>query len=510
MNLSVIDQVVLFVYLGGIVFFGCYFSVRNTTSKQFMDAGGTLPGWIVGMSIFGTFLSSISFIANPGKSFAANWNPFVFGLSLPIAAWIACRWFVPFYRNANQVSVFTHFETRFGKWAKYYAITFFVLTQVIRIGTILFLVAIAVEPVTGWNVSTIIIAVGTAVIVYTLIGGIEAVIWTDVVQSVVLTIGVLVAIFVICMGMPNGPKQIFEIARENLNGEKFSLGSFSPSLSQANSTFWIMLIYGFFINLQNFGIDQNYVQRYATVPTEAEARRSIWIGVWLYIPVSALLFFVGTALFAFYSVHSDLISTDLPKDQVFPHFIANELPVGLVGLLLAAILAAAMSTIDSSLNSCATVLCVDVGPDFDDQLIKNVEQTEKRSRAILFGSTIVIGLIGTGVALLMIGIKSTLDTWWKLAGIFSGGVLGLFLLGMFSQKIKSRQALVAVVTGLCLIFWMSLSSFGYWPDQLNALAYSLHEKLIIVFGTTAIVLVGFVAILFLPGKSPKSNEAKKN
>lgn len=508
MNLSLIDQVVLFVYLGGIVLFGCYFSVRNTSSKQFMDAGGSLPGWVVGMSIFGTFLSSISFIANPGKSFATNWNPFVFGLSLPIAAWIACRWFIPFYRNANQVSVFTHFETRFGKWAKYYAITFFVLTQVVRVGTILYLVAIAVQPVTGWDLSSIIIMVGIAVIFYTLLGGIEAVIWTDVVQSVVLTIGILVAIVVICMGMPNGPKQIFEIAKESSEDGKFSLGSFGTSLSQGTPTFWTLLIYGFFINLQNFGIDQNYVQRYSTVPTEAAARRSVWLGVWLYIPISALLFFVGTALFAFYEVHP--LPDGVTSDRVFPHFIATELPVGLIGLLVAAILAAAMSTIDSSLNSCATVLCVDIGPDFDDHVIKDIKQTEARSRRILFASTIMIGIVGTGVALLMIGVESTLKTWWKLAGIFSGGVLGLFLLGLLSHKVKSRQALIAVIAGLCLIFWMSISSFGYWPKDWEASAYSLHENLIIVFGTTTIVSVGFIAVLLLPNEVSKSNSPKSS
>lgn len=490
MNLGWIDQIVLFSYLAGVIAFGCYFSRGNTSSRRFMDAGGELAGWVVGLSIFGTYLSSISFLANPGKSFAANWSPFVFSLSLPLAAWIACRWFVPFYRKRGEVSAYSHLEKRFGRWARNYAVVCYLLTQFVRIGAILLLVAMAINRIVGFDVPTIIVGIGIAVMVYTLVGGIEAVIWTDVVQSIVLTVGILVAIVVVCVGMPGGPRQIIEIARES---DKFSLGSFGPGLSEP--TFWVVLIYGLAINLQNFGIDQSYVQRYATARNESQARRSVWIACWLYLPVSALLFFVGTAVFAFYEVHPDRIPAGFRADEAFGFFIANEFPVGLIGLLIAAIMAAAMSSIDSSLNSCATLICTDVVPQFSDRIILDSAQMERRAKKVLTVSTVVIGGVGMLIGIFLNGTESILDAWWKLAGIFSGGMLGLFLLGLMVRQSLSSHAAIAVLLAIVLILWMSVSPI--FLDS-GVLRYNLHANLIIVFGTMTILFVGYVAALFGP------------
>lgn len=490
MNLSLIDQVVLFCYLIGVVVFGCYFSKRNTEARHFMDAGGSLSGWLVGLSLFGTYLSSISFLANPGKSFDSNWNPFVFSLSIPIAAWVACKWFVPFYRKTNEVSAYAHLERRFGKWAKNYVIICYLLTQTVRVGAILLLAAMAVQPITGFHPASIIVVLGIAVILYTLLGGIEAVIWTDAIQSIVLTVGILVAIVAICLGMPNGPKQIFEIASE---GNKFSLGSFSLSL--ADETFWVILIYGLFINLQNFGIDQSYVQRYATAKDEQAAKRSVWLACWLYVPISALLFFVGTGLYAFYDAHPELVSGGLKGDVAFAQFIATQLPVGLVGLLIAAILAAAMSSIDSSLNSCATLLCSDIAPQFADGQIRDSQQIERRSKRVLFLSTIVMGVIGILIGLALIGTDSILSAWWKLSGILSGGMLGLFLIGFGDRVVKSKHALIGVCVGVVLIIWMTISRTDLWT--IDFLRYPFHANLIIVFGTLSIMVTGFLTALIL-------------
>ena len=481
--MKTIDLIVLVAYLVCVVGLGIWLAKRSKTTEGFMAAGGALPGWAVGLSIFGTFVSSISFLANPGKAFDANWNPFVFGLSLPVAAWVATRYFVPFYRKAGQVSAYSHFEERFGPWARVYAVLCYLLTQVGRVGTILYLVALALAPLTGWSVFTIIIITGVLVTVYTLIGGIEAVIWTDVVQSIVLTLGIFLCLGIIFTGMPEGPGQVFSIASE---ADKFSLGSFGLSLTEP--TFWVILIFGLFINLQNFGIDQSYVQRYATANSEPEAKKSVWLGALLYLPISALLFLVGTGLFAFYTAQPELLPESISKgDKVFPHFIATELPTGITGILIAAVLAAAMSSVDSSLNGSATLTWCDLVKRFS----RN-EPGEATGMKVLHGATIAFGIIGTSAALAMTRVQSALDVWWKLSSIFSGGILGLFLLGLIVKKAKNAAAATAVAIGVLVIFWMSAP---WLPEKLRP---ALHSNLTIVLGTLTIFFVGLLISRFVP------------
>jgi len=481
--LSPIDFIVLFAYVAGVFGLGCWFVRKSGNTEEFMAAGRSLPGWVVGLSIFGTYVSSISFLANPGKSYAGNWNPFVFSLSLPIAAVIAVTFFVPFYRRGGEISAYTHLERRFGPWARTYAVVCYLLTQLGRMGTILYLVALALAPLTGWDVVTIILVVGALVTVYTLLGGIEAVIWTDVVQSIVLTVGILVSVVVLLVQMPGGTREFNEIALEH---GKFSLGSFGPSLVEP--TFWVVLLYGLFVNLQNFGIDQSYVQRYITAKTDADARRSVWLGALLYIPISAVLFFIGTALFAYYAGTPEVLPLDetgkVAADRVFPLFIVKELPAGLTGLLIAAIVAAAMSSVDSSLNCSATLVLQDlykryVRPDAD----------EPQSMRVLYAMTILFGVLGTGTALAMIGVKSALDTWWKIAGLFSGGMLGLFLLGVMSRA-KNAAAAAGVTCGVLVIGWMALSPSMLWPAAWQEIASPFSDLLPIVFGTLAVFGVG--------------------
>ncbi len=449
-----IDIAVLLAYLAGIVGLGCWFVRKSRSTNEFMVAGRSLPGWAVGLSIFGTYVSSISFLANPGKSFGGNWNPFVFGLSLPIAALIAVRFFVPFYRHSGEISAYNHLERRFGPWARTYAVICYLLTQLARMGTIMYLVALALAPLTGWPVLAIIAVTGVLVTAYTLLGGIEAVIWTDVIQSVVLTSGAVLCVVWITFGIPEGPAQVFEIAaRDN----KFSLGSLGVSL--AEPTFWVVLTYGLVMNLQNFGIDQSFVQRYITAKSDQAAARSVWLGALLYLPISALLFFIGTALFAYYTAQPDLLPSTLnpieKPDQVFPHFIVAELPPGVTGLLIAAVFAAAMSSVDSSLNCSATLFLQDI---YKRYIRRRADVGERESMRVLYTATLVWGTAGTLTAMAMIHVKSALDAWWELAGIFSGGMLGLFLLGLIARRAKNAAAATGVVIGVMVILWMSLSA----------------------------------------------------
>ena len=474
-----LDIIVLLIYVAGVTLFGCLFYRRSSDVEGFTSAHRRLPGWVVGLSIFGTYLSSISFLALPGKAFNSNWSAFAFSLSLPIAAYAAVRWFVPLYRASGDISAYAYLERRFGLWARLYAMTFYLLSQLARMGTIFFLVALALERLTGWDISSVIIVTGLLVTLYTVVGGIEAVIWTDAIQSVILTVGGLVSLFFLVQGIPGGFGELFEIAASQ---DKTSLGSMQFDF--IDSSFWLVLIYGLFINLQNFGIDQSYVQRYQTARSLSDARRSVWLGALAYIPVSALFLFLGTALFAYYNLHPELLPAAIREagsgDKIFPHFIVTELPPGFAGVVIAALFAAAMSSVDTSLNSSATLLMSDVYKRF----VAPGADEQKQMRFLRITS-IVLGTLGTSVALLMISIKSALDVWWSLAGIFSGGMLGLFLLGILSRRAQSFEAATGVIVGLLVIAWASLS-----PKIDVAWSNPLHSFMTIIIGTLTIFIIG--------------------
>jgi len=478
MPLKTLDLLVFGIYLAVVIGFGVSFSFRKRTAKDFTTGGGRLPSWAIGMSIFATFVSSISFLALPGNAFGSNWNSFVFSLSIPLAAWIAVKFFVPLYRRLNSESAYFYLEERFGSWARIYASVFYLLTQLARIGAILYLLALPMQILFGWSIPVIIACTGVSVIVYSMFGGIEAVVWTDAVQGIVLIAGALACLGVIFWTIPGGVSGVFNSAFE---ADKFSLGSFD--LDFTTSTFWMILVYGLFINLQNFGVDQSYVQRYISAKTERDAIKSTWLGSMLYVPVSFLFFLIGTSLWAFYQAQPELLPSDITgkADQVFPYFIVNQLPAGLTGLLIAGIFAAGMSTVST------TVFLTD---HFKKYIHPN--PSEILSLRVLRLSSLLMGGLSILVGFAFNGVESALETWWALASIFSGGVLGLFLLGFILRKTTSRQTGFAVLGGVLVIGWMSLSAVLVANGFPQSLSNPLHANMTIVMGTLTIFVIGFV------------------
>ena len=511
-NLPLLDVAIIVLYLLAMVLVGVWFSRKNKSSEQFTKASGMIPGWAVGISLYATFLSSNTFLGVPGKAFGTNWNAFVFSLSMPLAAWVAVKYFVPFYRTSGGISAYTHLEHRFGPWARTYAMVCFLLTQLARMGSIFFGIALSLQALTGYDMVTIMLVTGVCIVIYTVMGGMEAVIWTEVVQGVIQTFGGLLIMYLIFVNVDGGVGKIIEIG---LRDGKFSLGSFEPDF--IGPSFWVILLYGFFINLNNFGMDQNYVQRYHTAVSAKEAAKSVWLCVKLYIPISLLFFIIGTGLYAYYSQNPELTETirqqaaaeRLPAsagnaeiaalastltaedygDKVMPHFMVTMIPTGLAGLVISAILAAAMSTISSGMNASATVFTEDI---YKRYIRRN--STNKQTLRMLFITTAVFGILGIVTGISMIGVKSILDVWWQLSGIFAGGMLGLFLLGIISKKAKNNDAAIATIAGVLAILWMTFSYLI--PDHYSFLKYPLHANMIIVVGTLVISLVGsLLAIL---------------
>ena len=483
MEITVLDYIIFFLFVGGVALFGCSFFFKSRKgASSFTAADGSLPAWVVGMSIFATFVSSISFLGLPGDAYKGNWNPFVFSLSIPIATWLAAKVFIPLYRGMNSVSAYHYLEMRFGYWARCYVAICYLLTQLARIGSILLLLALPISTMFGWDIQSIIVWTGIATLVYTLLGGISAVVWTDAIQGIILIVGAVACALILTISMPEGPSQLFEIAAAN---GKFSLGSFGASLTEP--TFWVVLIYGLFVNMQNYGIDQNYVQRYMTTKSTAEAVKSTIFGGLLYIPVSLVFVYIGTALFSYYTARPELLPAGTAADKVFPYFIVHGLPTGITGLVIASLFSAGMSTVATSINSSATIILTD----FVKRLSRG-NMSERRNMGVLYTASLVVGALGIVVGLLMMKVDGVLDAWWKLASIFSGGMLGLFLLGVVCRNVKRAHAVIAVVLGLLSIAYMSLSPLINEGSPFYCLRCPLHTYLTIVVGTTVIFLVGFL------------------
>lgn len=469
------NLIVLSTYLVAIVGAGLWFTGKSQSSDEYMAAGRSLPGWAVGLSMFGSYISSLSFLGNPGKAYASNWNAFVFSLATPLAALIAVRWFVPFYRHTGEVSAYEHLEHRFGRWARTYATICFLLLQVSRTGSIMYLMAIAVSPLTGWSVEFTILATAALMTFYTLTGGIKAVVWTGVLQSGVLIAGTALSVAILLMHTPGGLSEIMRTGAEN---HKFDLGDFGPSITEA--TFWVTFLFGFVTHLGNFGVDQSFIQRYLTARDDREARKSIWLTTALYVPMAGIFFLIGTGLWVFYHSRPELLGS-VGADHVFPHFIATQLPAGVGGLVVAAIFAASM---DSNLNSMATLTLCDIYRPYI-----NPAADERQSQRVLYATTVLWGVASVFIALAMIRSgKNALDAWWKLSGAFSGPILGLFLLGLSCRRATSPVAAFAVTLGVLAIVWTSPPQWLALPESLRS---NLHANLTMVVATLTIFLVGW-------------------
>ncbi|HUU18448.1 MAG TPA: sodium/solute symporter [Sedimentisphaerales bacterium] len=449
-NLSAIDIGILILYSCVLIGMGVYYTRKCRTAEQFMVAGRSIPAWAAGLAVMSAYTSSISYIATPGKAFDSNWHPIIFSLCILPVAWLVCKYVVPYYRKTQLISVYSFLEERLGSWGRIYAALAFVLYMIGRVAVILYLASLLLSTFVSWNIAIVIIVIGLITIIYTLLGGMEAVIWTDVMQSVIMIVGILFCAVSLSIQVFSGPEPLIQAVIDN---NKFSFGSLKFTLASQEHLFdrtvWVMIIYGITEALRSLLADQNYVQKYCSVPTERDAKRSIWIAMLIYIPLTAVFLYIGTTLFAFYSRGDELAQAGIVKgDEVFPYYIATQVPAGLKGLIIAAILAAAMSTVDSALNCSATVLLLD----FHKRYFKP-DIGERASMVFLRLGTVVWGLLGTGAALLMIRARSILDIWWQISGIFGGALLGLFLLAFMRVRLRLWQGLASIGVSIAVISW---------------------------------------------------------
>lgn len=484
-QLGAIDTAILILYGLILVGMGVYFFRKTKTSEEFMVAGRSIPAWAAGIAVMSAYTSSVSYIAVPGKAFDSNWHPVIFALTAIPVTWFVTKYVIPHYRKNNIISVYKYLEDKIGEWGRVYASFSFLLFMVGRTAVILYLSSLLLTSFIDIDIKSLIVIIGFVTIIYTLMGGMEAVIWTDVMQSIIMIGGVLFVGYLLTTEIFAKPDYLIQNA---IDANKFSLGDSTLSLS--SRTIWVMIIYGLSENIRNLMADQNYTQKYASVSNEKQAKRSVWFAMLMYLPLTMIFLYIGSALFAFYSGSENVLDpADLKGDKVFPYFIATELPVGMKGLIIAAILAASMSTIDSALNCSATVL-------FEDYYTKyfNKSPTEKKSINFLRLTTVIWGIFGIAFALLMINATSALDLWWQISGIFGGGILGLFLLAIFNVKITKKQGIISVIFSVFVILWATF--FRDLPSNYSWLESSIDPIIIGALGTTGLVSLALIFVLF--------------
>lgn len=493
-QLGTFDIAILVLYGLVLVGMGVYFFRKTKTSEEFMVAGRGIPAWAAGIAVMSAYTSSISYIAVPGQAFDSNWHPLIFAIVAIPVAWFVTKFVIPLYRKNNIISVYGYLEKKIGEWARVYASFSFLLFMIGRTAVILYLSSLLLTPFVNIDIRMLILIIGVITIIYTLMGGMEAVIWTDVMQSVIMIGGVLFVGYLLTTEIFSKPEYLIQHV---FDANKFSLGNTSFSLN--SRTIWVMIIFGVTENIRNLMADQNYTQKYASTSSEKKAKRSVWIAMLIYLPLTAIFLYIGSALFAFYSGSGHTLDPSILKgDQVFPYFIATELPVGMKGLMIAAILAASMSTIDSALNCSATVL-------YEDYYRKyfSLSSSEKGSINFLRLATIIWGVLGISFALLMINAKSALDIWWQISGIFGGGILGLFLLAIFNANINRIQGILSVIFSLLIIIWGTFSR-NLSPNY-SWLECTMDPIIVGAAGTAGLILL---ALLFVIINKRKQNFIK--
>ena len=486
-NLSArpLDIAVIILYLLGMAGLGMWFSRRNTTTEEYFLGGRSFPGWVIGLSMLGTSISSVTFLAFPAAAYTLDWRQLVSNLTLPFVAVLAIAVFIPFFRRGKTTSAFEYLGDRFGPGARLYGTLSFILLQLIRLGKVLFLVSIPVSLLTGVDIRLVIVFVGIFISIYTIAGGIGAVIWTDVVQTIVLWLGGIICFVVIAMKLPGGVGQIFEIGAQN---QKFDVGSMDFNLSER--TFWTVALLGIVSWLTMYSSDQNVVQRYLAAKSLKDARRATTIYSIIAVPTWAFFFLLGTCVFVFYQVHPSAAVEGLEADAVFPYFILTEMPIGITGLVIAGVLAAAMSSLDSSINAISTLVTVD--------LMKPYLARGRDDRFYLRGARIVAVLASVVMvlgAILFSSIEkeSMNDLSWIVASVFGGCLLGLFMVGFFTTRIDNRSALIALFAAIVLNVWLGVNAAGWLPDRMTLGVHAYWSGILV--NLAFVIIAGGVALL---------------
>ncbi len=482
-----VNMTVLVVYLFCVVLVGLFFVFKNRNTDDYFRGGQSIPWWAAACSIYATMLSSLTYVALPAVVYQTNWllliGIWMIILVAPVAIYVA----MPFFRQIDATSAYEYLSKRFNMSVRLFASSLFTLFHIGRMGIVMALTALALSAVTPLSASDSVLIMGVLCLIYCTMGGIEAVIWTDTLQTVVLLVGAVTCFVTIIIGLDGGFTEFIAIG---FSDNKFTMVNADFGLDSITTlSIWVIVIGGIGQNISSYTADQAVVQRYMVTADANEAKKSIWANAIMAAPGALLFFCIGTGLYAFYQIHPEKLDPSIQIDQIFPTFIATELPIGIAGLIVAGIFAAAQSTVSTSMNSIATTLVTDFVKPF------NLVKTEKGYMSAARWLTFIMGALGTLAGLVFIDpeIRSLMNAYFKVIGMFMGALGGLFVLGALTKKANSTGAIIGILAGVATM--ISAWQMGWANGYLYA-----------TIGIISCLVVGYTASLLFPGGEQAKNK----
>ncbi len=476
-----LNWLVLGIYLVGMLGLGYFFMLRESSSEDFFKGGGRIPWWAAGISIYATMLSAITYMAIPAKAYATDWTYYPMLVTILIVSFPVVKYYLPYFRKLNLTSAYEYLEVRFNAATRLTASALFITFMVARTALVLYLPSLALTAVTGIDIYLCIILMGVITIVYCTMGGVEAVVWGDVVQGVILVGGAILAAVYLIINTEGGFTGFMDLAIDN---DKFRL--FDYTFDFTSATIWVIILGGLANNLISYTSDQTVIQRYMTTKDEKGAGRGIMLNGVMSVFISVSFYLIGTGLYTFFKTHpAELDYTMAKSDAIFPFFMTSQMPAGLAGLLIAAIFAATMSTISSNINSISTAFSVD----FYKRFIPSA--SDHKMLKVARCACMISGLIGVGIALLMATweILSLLDYFNTILGLLSSGLGGLFFIGIFCKRVGGIAAMTGFIVGEAVVFWMN--------------AFTPTSFLLYGFIGMAVCIIVALALSFIPGLQAK-------
>ncbi|MFD2923107.1 sodium:solute symporter [Halobacillus naozhouensis] len=440
-NFTTLDYTVLIVYIAAIALLGAAFSKNQNTTKDYFLGGRSIPWWAIGLSVMATQASAITFIGAPGWGYEGGLERINTFINVPLAMAFLIATIVPFFYRTEVYTAYEYLEKRFDVKTRTLTAALFLVARGLATGVVLYAPALVLSVVTGWDLTLTIILMAVISVAYTVLGGISAVIWTDVIQMLVLWLGAAISIVVILTTIPGGMSEVINTATSA--GMLDSL-DFSFDLSVEYSV-WAGVIGGFFLHVAYFGTDQSQIQRVLTSKSIRESKLSLMLGGFLMIPQMLLFLFIGILLYAYYQNVGDPNIDNL--NELFPLFVVNELPSGVSGLIIAGVFAAAMSSLDSALNSLSAVSIRDFYSKF---FKKNASEAHylKASR----WATVFWGIYATIFAFFASNLGPVIEAVNKVGSYFYGALLGVFLLAIFTRKANGTGSFVGVIAGMVAVW----------------------------------------------------------